>query len=124
MILQHPYSVPTLTLTLPDPVLGDSRLINNPMINQMTMDGYVRSVLTGDQKYRLTYTFNTIIPTVLTALETFIDTSVGESIRLTDHNVDIWNVKLINNPLNTKQRSDGSCGLKTLTLIFEGTTGV
>ncbi len=120
-VMRYPFNHWTETVTLPNPIFGNSDGYGTPFQFKITEDGAVKSNLSGDIKSRLVYTFNKILKADIINLEDFIDLSIGEEIRVVDHNNDQWQVKLVSNPINVTQGSDGACGLHQLVLEFEGT---
>ena len=120
LVLQYPYITPTSTVTLPNAVLGNAQQMSAPFQSLMTEDGYLKTYRKGIVKTKLIFTLDKVTKANLAELETFIDLSIGEDIKVTDHNSEVWQVKLTSNPINIIQNSDGVCGLHNIVLEFEG----
>jgi hypothetical protein len=101
--LQHPYTSPTTTLTLPNPDLGNIEALNLKTTMQFAMDGTIRTNVHGPSNKKLSYTISTIEEATcgsvtkeeMTNLISFIEAAGGDYIKLTDWNSDVWQVKIV-----------------------------
>jgi len=118
--LQWPYIAPTLTLQLPNPVLGDGEGVTNPVNIKLAHDGVAYTYQNVSKYSKLIYTFDKLTQTNLDNLYTFLDDAMGDLIKLTDYDSNVWSVRFASDPLSIDHTFDGACGLRNLVLEFEG----
>ncbi len=88
--LEYPVTTPTLTVTLRNPEFGNIDRIDTNMIERESRHGSSITYKDADWPVIRTkvYNFTTITKTVIDGLKTFLTTSAGLKIKLTDHNGD------------------------------------
>lgn len=117
--LQHPFTTPTETLTLPNPVFGNVEQLKLRAIIKFAMDGTPRSHIKTPRLSRLVYTFNLFDCQAVTwnTILDFHRGTVGTDLRLTDHHSLTWRVRLVSTPI---QFTDTTKHIKQFTLELEG----
>ena len=113
---QYPYSTPTDTLTFKNPVKGNNEMLNAHILIQKSMSGVVYSYRGRDTVSQMLFNFRGITEPA-TVKQFFIDTA-GSLLRMTDWEGTVWQVKVLNNPIEITQVS--ACDYH-LTLQLEGT---
>lgn len=114
--LQAPHGLIQTTSKLPSPFLDNGEALDVVMNRRRAMDGTLHSYVKTTGEKNLTYTF---LLDRLKALEVkeFVRVYIDEYIRLTDHNSDVWKVRLTSEPLSLTELRDG---LVELQLEFIG----
>jgi len=117
----HPYATPTLTLELRNPELGDSEAIDVKTQFKIAMNGDIHSHRRTPENHRLLLSFTAITKALYEDMITFIETSVGDEVRYTDYNSDVWRGYILTNPLEgstVRKIVDGTC-IETYTFTIE-----
>ena len=125
VLLQHPYAAPTLNLTLPNPPFGNAEVLNIKTNYKFAMEGTVRSYKKTPINYKLIMTFKTLQEETcgsityeeVTDLIDFIETAIGDFIKVTDWDSNVWKVKLLTSPAQFTQQNRA---FHEVTLEFEG----
>lgn len=123
VIFKHPYAVPTTTLNVRSPQLGNSEQYNIKTQFQLAMDATVYSTIDTPVSKTLLLTFTHLTKAVIDSFITFFKASAGEIISYTDHESNIWRGVIVNNPFEaaTDGRKDGACiEVSTVTIQFRG----
>ena len=124
VVLQYPPTSPTDTLTLPDPDLGNTRGINTRVRHMVAMNGAVRTYKSTPVLEILTFNFSNLTPTQTSALITFIETSIGSMIALTDWDSVTWRGQLITDPQLITTDGRNWCATivehRSASVVFEG----
>jgi hypothetical protein len=116
--LQVPYAVPTLTLTLPNPILGDSISQSLKTKFGFAMSGKILTTISRQVEKKIQYSFENLRRSHIDGLLALLDTYAGSDIKLTDYSGVIWRVKCLSNPIEfTEDRHFYSCKLD-----FQGIT--
>jgi len=121
---QHPYTTPTLTLTLRNPELGDSEGLDIKTQFQITMDGSVYSHRRTPENKTLVLAFKNITKAIAAELFDFVLASAGEEVKYTDYHAVIWRGYIVSDPVETATETkiiNGTCvEVKTFVLQFKG----
>lgn len=122
--LSYPIINPTLTLELPNQNIDYTISKEAPLNYGRAMDGTFYTYKKTTFKKIFTYTFNSLLQSKLTEIETFILTTAGSLIKLVDNDEDIYYCYFTSNPfdigyehhINTTCKDVGSI---TIQLIAE-----
>ena len=93
MLLEYPSTGSvTTSITLKDPIFGDSLGIDNNTIVRENRHGETIVFKDGDWASIQTnhYSIQTLTKTTIDAFKTFLDAVTGLQLKLTDYNDDIW----------------------------------
>lgn len=118
-LLQYPYLSPTNSLQLPNPVFGNVEAIRLRQIIKHAMDFTPYIYKKSPRLYRLVFSYTLFLceTSWKNQIKTFLRTSMGSDIKLTDHNSNIWKVKCVSNPIQFQQPNRN---VTSVTLEFEG----
>jgi len=118
----HPYATPTLTVSLRNPELGDSLLIENRVQVRQDMSGDLHSFRRTPVSRRLLLTFIELSKPKVQELIDFITTSAGDEIKYTDYDSVVWRGYIMNPAeFTTIGRKNGTCiEVSTITIEFRG----
>ena len=117
VILDAPHNIPQTRTILPNPELGDTQDLRDEVIYKESIDGTIYSHIKTNNRKRLIYDFDITRLKALEILE-FFTAYNDEYIRLTNHDNEVWKVKLLNSTLDflvATMSQDGN-----ITLEFEG----
>lgn len=117
MILQHPYTTPTLVLTLPNPDLNDVENIDYGVSFNRTMTAAVLSYV-KDKKVKLVLSFKLITLALIAEIQNFIAIAWGDDVKMTDWRSRVWNIRIVSGPIEFRAYGDDKY---TFTLEVEGT---
>lgn len=120
VILAHPFSSPTTTVTLRNPNLGDSDTMNLRTRFGTAMDGSLYGYRHRPINIRLLLTFEALKDADITSLITFIQTSAGQKIKLTNHDGKVYRGFLLNEPFELESELNIICDDRMIVLEFEG----
>jgi len=123
VIFKHPYAVPTTTLNVRNPQLGNSEQYNIKTQFHLAMDATVYSTIDTPVSKTLLLTFTHLTKAVVDSFIAFFKVSAGEIISYTDHDTNIWRGVIVNNPFEaaTDGRKGGVCiEVSTVTIQFRG----
>jgi len=82
MILSYPTSVPTTTISIPDPQLGNVERVETNSIVRRTRSGDLKTLDDWHDDIVQSFSFQTMTRTERNALEAFLETSAGYEIAL------------------------------------------
>ena len=102
-------------------VSGGALAIENGLKTGLSPLGFVYTYRKAS-KTRLIYDFNQITNSDMASIISFITSTAGDWLKLTDWNTDVWKVKIMSNPLRfTETRGSQACRFRQLRLEIEGT---
>lgn len=101
--LQAPYAAIASTVTLPNPVLGDSVSQSLKTKFGFAMSGRIVTTISLQPEKKVQYQFDKLTRTQVDALLTFLRTYGGADIKLTDYQGDVWKVKCLSNPVEVTE---------------------
>jgi hypothetical protein len=99
IVFQAPYSLPIVTVTLPNPVLGDSYSQSLKTRFGFAMSGRIVTTISTQLEKKIQYGFVNLRRTHVDALLSLLASYASADWKLTDYNSDIWKVKCISNPI-------------------------
>jgi len=119
---QTPYNNPFITITLPNPTLGDSDRHNNKTRLAFAMSGDIYSFKQTPATRTLLLTFNNIDDcgvdfSTYPEIVAFLKTYAGLKLRYIDHMGNAWYGIILNNPAEFTARNKT---FYTLTIQYEG----
>lgn len=121
--LEAPWPAPSVVTLLPNPQLSDVENRDLTVGTQRSMNNKRYTYCKDGGTGKLTYTFALTRMKSL-ELQAFVETMIGQQIRMTNHKAEVWNVYIDNNPFEVAQsrRAGGSPGNETdsVSLTFEG----
>lgn len=92
----EPYNAPyNETVTLRNPVLGDSRQINLKTQIKQNMAGAIHTHKKTESNSKFLLTFTTLVETIKDEFIAFYDYAIGKELRYTDHDGIDWRVKFV-----------------------------
>ena len=93
MTLEHPYSAPTLTVTLDNPMLSNARRADDDISLHRSRNGSVYSYV--NRGYQYTLEFDVPVDTRVNhdAVLNLLRTAAQTEIKVTDHNAQVWKVR-------------------------------
>ena len=97
------------SVSLPNPLLGDSEQLNVFTSFQLTMSGEIRSFKKTGTHSRFLVTFINLSQLEYLALKAFIEGSSGLLMTYTDYNSTVFNGVLINNPFEITPNARRQC---------------
>ena len=115
--LDYPPTIPSDTVTLNSPELGDSKQYDQRIIFMRSMNGALSSYKRTPSKRTFLWGINNIPDATIITLRAFFITSNGKEIRVTDHNGNKWDGYVLNNPF--EDMDHGLCKNST-TIQFVG----
>lgn len=118
--LEYPYTSPTTTVLLPNPLFGNSDRISQTRIYTETQDGTL--ILSRDgiwpKDNELAQTFSEVTSAQKVALQAFIALTLGKEFKLTDYVGQVFKA-IITNPETEFVCDSDECGGKyTVSLTF------
>jgi hypothetical protein len=121
--LEAPWPAPSVVTKLPDPQLSDVENHDQTVDRKRSMTNVVYSYAKDGGTGKLTYTFSLSRMKSL-ELQAFVETMIGQQIKMTNHKNEVWLVYIDNNPFEVSQarRAGGSPGNETdsVSLTFVG----
>lgn len=121
--LEAPWPAPSVVTMLPNPLLSDVESRDQTVDHQRSMNNRLYTYGKDSGVERLTYTFDLTRMKSL-ELQAFVETMIGQQIKLTNHKAEIWYVYIDNNPFEASEarRAKGSPGNESdsVSITFEG----
>ena len=99
----YPYDTPTSTVTLPEPLWGNSDILGLKVTKHISMNGVNYSYKKGEPSRKLLLTFNNLNTTERTALYAFLELTTGLVVKYIDHKDITWHCYIINPVHSIKQ---------------------
>jgi len=109
MTLGYPYSSPSITVTLPNPALGNSLTRAMGVGNKISMNGDNTTTLNSISKTHL-LTFRRVTETVVTNLQVLLKAITNSNVEYTDWNSAQYEVIILSNPLEVTEVGTNECG--------------
>jgi hypothetical protein len=107
-------------VTLPNPIIGNSKTLIHRVVTHMAMDGSYRSYKMGTPSFQILMKFS-LKKTVYNTLKTAIKTARGSQITLVDNRGKSYTGILLNNPFEaTSADLNNTCTSMDVTIQFEG----
>ncbi len=111
LILEYPVLSPTLTLTLPNPLLGNRQELELTRIMRETMGG--NTIVYGDPTWPkieiLRFKFEKVDDTLAQDMRDFLSQTLGEEVKLTDYEGRVWTGIIINPSGQFVDLDDSAC---------------
>jgi hypothetical protein len=92
-ILQHPYTTPTLTVTLSNPILSNARRADDTLVRYRSRNGTPYSYVNRGYEYALEYDFLVDTRALHDSIIAFLRTAGADEFKVTDHNAQVWKVR-------------------------------
>ena len=113
----YPYVIPTLTVQVPAPIVGDSDQHENQAKFGIAMSGKVYSYIKTPTTRRLLLSFTKLSYTMFADLKNLIYNCGSGDIGYLDHDSNQWKGNFLNDPFEGKDTKN----FQTLTVEFKGT---
>lgn len=97
--LQAPYASPLVTVTLPNPTLGDSITQSLKTKFGFAMSGRIVTTISTQSEIKIQYNFDNLRRSNIDALLSLLATYASADLRLTDWQSVVWKVKCLSNPI-------------------------
>jgi hypothetical protein len=107
-ILQHPVDTPTLTLTLPSPDLGDvERIPYSNLFGENRTNAQLNVYDAGHPTPKtLDWTIKGFNLVTRDALREFLETTLGDRIKVTDYNSNVFNAIIVSKDVDERTIRD------------------
>ena len=121
ILLQAPFEFIQTSVILPNPLLDDNESLVSNLTLRRSMDNTPRTYVQTSSSRRLRYTF-TLNRLKALELEAFFNSYNGANIKMLNWKGEIWNVKLITNPIDFVQtrRAEPGGDRTDVNVEFEG----
>lgn len=121
VLLQAPFELIQTSVILPNPLLDDTENLVSNLILRRSMDNTPRTYIQTSSSRRLRYTF-TLNRMKALELEAFFNSYSGADIKMLNWKGEIWNVKLVTNPIDFVQtrRAEPGGDRTDVNVEFEG----
>jgi hypothetical protein len=121
--LEAPWPAPSVVTVMPNPQLSDVETRDQTVNRHRSMSNVLYSYAKDGGTSKLTYTFSVSRMKSL-EVQAFVETMIGQQIKMTNHKNEVWFVYIDNNPFEASQsrRAGGSPGNETdsISLSFVG----
>ena len=115
--LRYPYTSPTITLQLPNPILGNATQLEEPFTLDYSGSGRIYTYKKATGGYKLLLTFRNLSFTLRANLKLFLYTAVNDLSGYLDHQGVQWKGIFINDPF---EQSNTHRSFGDITLEFKG----
>ena len=111
LILQHPTTAPTTTVTLPNPEFGDAERPTYGNVFAYNRTGALLNAADADHPTTRTrqYTIRKITDALRDSLQDFLQDTAGQLIKVTDYNSNTYNALVTSENVEFITTRDGGC---------------
>ena len=99
ILLEYPYTTPTLSLTLKNPAYGDADQWEYKKKIGYTMDSTIYTYVSPVVNEKLVLRFNNLRDADVTNLRAFLDGVGNDYAKYTDQLLSVWRVRVVSNPV-------------------------